>query len=66
MKLTLSLTIVLLMASAQLSAQGVFDRIKQSATDKVNQRVDGKTNTAIDRGLDSAEDAWSSRAKPKS
>ena len=66
MKLTLSFTIVLLMASAKLSAQGVFDRIKQSATDKVNQRVDDKTNSTIDKGLDSAEGAASSKAKPKS
>ncbi|MBS1799587.1 MAG: OmpA family protein [Acidobacteria bacterium] len=47
------------------SAQGVFDRIKQSAKDKV-QRIDTKTSDTMDKGMDTAEGGASSTAKPAS
>jgi len=62
---TYSFVFLLLMTTAASPAQGVFDRMKQSAKDKANQRVDDSTNSTIDKSVNSVEGS-AAAASPKS
>lgn len=45
----------LFLLANEVSAQSVFDKIKQKVKDKTNQRVDNNENKAIDKGLDQVD-----------
>src|SRR4051812_8442384 len=53
----LALILIISFEAAPLSAQGVFDRMKQKAKDKIDQRVDSKIDKAMEKTLDDAEKA---------